>query len=264
MTESTPTLDGFRAGYVEVAGRRTWHEVAGTGPALVLLHGGFTGAVSWAAQAKPLVDSSFTVRVPERRGHAHTPDVPGPLSYQLMAEDTVAYLDSVVGQPAHLVGWSDGAVVALLVALSRPDLVDRLVLIGQFYNSTGRIADTDIDRFMHSETGKQALRQGYAATSPDGPEHFDVVYEKTLRMIDSEPEIDLAQLAAVTAPTLVMQGDRDIATVQHAVDVATAIPNARLAVLPGTHLLPLESSELVNALLVSFLRDAVPGGMTGH
>ena len=64
----------------------------------------------------------------------HTPDVDGPLTYSVMADDTVAYLDQEVDGPAHLVGWSDGAVVALLVALRRPDLVRRTVLIGQYYN----------------------------------------------------------------------------------------------------------------------------------
>jgi pimeloyl-ACP methyl ester carboxylesterase len=62
-----------------------------------------------------------------------------------MADDTVAYLDGVVGRPAHLVGWSDGAVVALLVAQRRPDLVDRLVLIGQWRNSSGKVSGGLLD-----------------------------------------------------------------------------------------------------------------------
>ena len=68
-----------------------------------------------------------------------------------------------------------------------------------------------------------------------------------------EPELDLATLASVTVPTLVLQGDRDEVTLEHGAAVAAAIPGARLAVLPGTHGLPLESPDLVLALLVSFL-----------
>src|SRR3712207_8336930 len=64
----------------------------------------------------------FRVFVPERRGHGHTADLEGPITYELMAEDTIAFLDDVVGGPSHLVGHSDGANVALLVARSRPDL----------------------------------------------------------------------------------------------------------------------------------------------
>jgi pimeloyl-ACP methyl ester carboxylesterase len=140
------TLEGFQAGYVEVAGLPTWHEVRGEGPVLVLLHGGFTGAASWSAQAPALAAAGFRVHVPERRGHAHTSDVDGPLTYDVMAEDTIAYLDAVAGGPAHLVGWSDGAVVALLAAQRRPDLVGHLVLIGQYYNSSGRVPGSDLIR----------------------------------------------------------------------------------------------------------------------
>ena len=245
--------------YVDVNGLATWHEVSGEGQPVVLLHGAFAGASSWSAQAPALAAAGYRVHVPERRGHAHTPDVQGPLSYEAMASDTEAYLDGVVGARAHLVGWSDGAVVALLVARRRPDLVDRLVLIGQYYNSSGKVAGGLLDQL--SAGGEQVmgfLRAEYDLVSPDGPEHFPVVYAKTMRMIASEPELDLASLAAVTAPTLVLQGDRDEVTLEHGAAVAAALPHGRLAVLPGTHALPVENPSVVNALLVWFLAGATP------
>jgi pimeloyl-ACP methyl ester carboxylesterase len=254
----TATFSGFEAGYVTIAGLPTWHEVGGEGPAVVLLHGAFFGAAAWVAQAPELASAGFRVHVPERRGHGHTRDVDGPLTYELMAADTAAYLDAEVGGPAHLIGWSDGAVVALLVALRRPDLVDRMVLIGQYYNSSGRVPGSELGQLLHSEEAKGFLRQGYDPVSPDGPEHFEVVYAKTLAMIDSEPEIDLAALAAVAAPALVLQGDRDEVTLSHGAEVASALGNGRLAVLPGGHGLPAELPELVNQLLISFLRGTVP------
>lgn len=90
-----------------------------------------------------------------------------------------------------------------------------------------------------------------------------MVYAKSMAMIDSQPEIDLATLAAVSAPTLVLQGDRDEVTLEHGAAVATALKDGRLAVLPGTHALPLELPELVNTLLISFLRGAAPGSAWG-
>lgn len=248
-------------GYIEVAGRRTWHEVAGDGAAVVLLHGAFGGALSFAAQTPALVAAGFRVYVPERRGHAHTPDVPGPLTYSVMADDTIEYLTTVLTGPAHLVGWSDGAVVGLLVAQRRPDLVHRIVLIGQYYNSAGKVPDSPPEALMSSPEAKNFLRAAYDPFTPDGPEHFDVVYDKTMHMIATEPEIDLADLAGVRAPTLVLQGDRDEVTVAHSVDVVRALPDARLAVLPGTHGLPIESPDVVNALLVAFLRDGPPAAL---
>jgi pimeloyl-ACP methyl ester carboxylesterase len=245
--------------YVDVSGLRTWHEVHGEGRPVVLLHGAFAGASSWSAQAPALARAGYRVHVPERRGHAHTPDVEGPLTYDVMADDTVAYLDGVVGGRAHLVGWSDGAVVALLVARRRPDLVDRLVLIGQYYNASGKVPSGLVDQLTGG--GDQAmgfLRVEYDQVSPDGPEHFPVVYAKTLRMLATEPELDLASLAAVAAPTLVLQGDRDEVTLEHGAAVVAALPQGRFAVLPGTHALPVENPEVVNALLVWFFAGAVP------
>jgi pimeloyl-ACP methyl ester carboxylesterase len=184
----------------------------------------------------------------------HSPDVEGPLTYSVMADDTVAYLEQEVDGPAHLVGWSDGAVVALLVALRRPELVRRAVLIGQYYNSSGKRPDSTLEVDLASPDALGFLRDEYARVSPDGADHFPVVHAKTLRMILTEPEIDLGSLGPVAVPTLVLQGDRDEVTLEHSRAVVAALPDARLAVLPGTHALPLESPDVVNPLIVQFLR----------
>jgi pimeloyl-ACP methyl ester carboxylesterase len=245
--------------YVEVAGLQTWHEVAGDGEPVVLLHGAFAGADSWAAQIPALVAAGFAVYAPERRGHARTPDVPGPLTYAAMAADTAGYLDQVLGRPSSLIGWSDGAVVAALVAQRRPDLVNRMVLIGQYLNSTGRVPDGIAAALLANRDAAMGyLRAGYDALSPDGPDHFPVVFDKTLAMIEREPEIDLASLRGIDAPTLVLQGDRDDVSLEHGAAIAAALPNGRLAVLPGSHALPIESPEVVNPLLVSFLTAGPP------
>jgi pimeloyl-ACP methyl ester carboxylesterase len=247
------------SGYVDIRGQQVWHAVDGdAGEPVVLLHGGFAGADSWVAQAPALVEAGFRTYAPERRGHAHTPDIDGPITYGLMAEDTTGYLEEVVREPAHLVGWSDGAVVGLLVAMRRPDLVRRLVLIGQYFNSDGKVADSDLMRMLKSPEAEGFLRAMYDPYSPDGPDHFPVVYAKLIAMFDSEPEIQLSELAAVAAPTLVLQGDRDIVTVEHSTAVAAALPDGRLAVLPGSHALPVEQPVVVNDLVVGFLRDGVP------
>lgn len=108
---------------------------------------------------------------------------------------------------------------------------------------------------LRSPDAMSFLRYEYDQVSPDGPEHFPVVYEKTMRMLDTEPQLDLSTLGAVVAPTLVLQGDRDEVTLEHSVAVVAALGNARLAVLPGTHLLPIEAPEVVNPLLIRFLTN---------
>src|SRR5439155_16360171 len=108
----------------------------GASQPLVLLHGGLVDARFFEPNLAPLAER-FHVFTPERRGHGHTPDVPGPITYQLMADDTIAFLDTVVGEAADLVGHSDGAFVAMLVAMQRPELVKRLVMISGGFNKSG-------------------------------------------------------------------------------------------------------------------------------
>ncbi len=79
----------------------------------------------------------FHAYTPERRGHGHTPDVKGAITFELMAQDTIEFLERVVAGPAHLVGYSDGATVALLVALRRPDLTRRIVLVAGVFHHDG-------------------------------------------------------------------------------------------------------------------------------
>jgi pimeloyl-ACP methyl ester carboxylesterase len=243
--------------YVEVAGKRIWHEVVGDGSPVALLHGAFGGAASFFAQTPALVDAGYRVYLPERPGHAHSPDIAGPFTYSSMAGDTIAYLENIVQQRADLVGWSDGAVVALLIARDRPDLIRRIVLIGQYYNSAGKAPNSTLEHWLHTPEGMAVLRQGYTPFSPDGPEHFRVVFEKTLRMIEAEPEIELATLRGIRAPALILQGDRDAVDLRHSRDVVGALANARLAVLPGTHALPIELPGVVNPLLTWFLQHDI-------
>jgi pimeloyl-ACP methyl ester carboxylesterase len=145
--------------------------------------------------------------------------------------------------------------------MERGDLVARMVLIGQYYNSSGKTGGSLIDAFTENREGAISfLRAGYDPISPDGPEHFEVVYDKLLTMFHSEPEIALPDLSSIVAPTLVLQGDRDEVTVEHSLAVSAALGDGRLAVLPGSHALPIESPEVVNPLLIAFLAGGPPAG----
>jgi pimeloyl-ACP methyl ester carboxylesterase len=98
----------------------TYYEDDGEGDPLVLLHPGLADSRAWAANTPGLAER-FRVLRPDRRGHARTPDVEGPITYGVMASDTVRFVEEVVGGPTVLVGHSDGSPVALLAALERPE-----------------------------------------------------------------------------------------------------------------------------------------------
>ncbi len=244
--------------YLEAGGVRTWYAEHGaaTGSPLLLLHGAFTDASEFGATT-PALASRFRVLTPERRGHGHTPDVPGPISYDLMAADTAAFIDRLQLGRCHLVGHSDGANVALLVAMSRPDLVDRLILISGNFHYDGVIAGLDFDELI---APGGFLSAAYGQVSPDGPDHFPVVAAKIVRMVTTEPTLSPGDLAKVAARTLVMVGDDDAVTAEHTLQLYRGIPDAELAVVPGTsHALIIEKPELCNRIMLDFLTtDPVP------
>ena len=233
--------------------------VDGAGPALVLLHGGLSNRDDFDPQLADLT-ARYRVWRPDRRGHGTTPDVPGPITYDNMADDTIEFLDSVVGEPAHLIGYSDGAMVGLLVALRRPDLVRRLVLMGLYVNRDGEVEW--FGRYVQGATAAAApesLRHAYGERSPDGPDHFDEVAEKILHLWRTEPDLPVGALRDLAVPTMLLQGDDDIVTLEHGVAMARAIPDAQLAVVPGaSHTVPYEKPALVAQLFVDFLADEQP------
>src|SRR5262245_60023733 len=126
------------ADYVQLDGIRTWYDDRGHGDPVVLLHGGLTDSRDFAPNLCALADR-FRLLLPERRGHGHTADAPGPITVDLMARDTIAFVDKIVCGSVRLVGYSAGAMVALCVAVRRPDLVDRLVLISAAFHPDGMI-----------------------------------------------------------------------------------------------------------------------------
>src|ERR1700736_802809 len=114
LTDDRLEIDEM-ANYEQLDGVRTWYDEHGGGEALVLLHPGGAGVDARAFGPNlGALAARLHVYTPERRGHGHTPDVEGPITFEAMAQDTIAFLETVVGGPAHLVGCSDGAIVALL------------------------------------------------------------------------------------------------------------------------------------------------------
>lgn len=242
-------------GYVELDGVRTYYEITGTGQPLVLLHGGMCTIDTFAELASQLAPS-YRVHRPERRGHGRTPDVAGPITFQNMTADTVAYIEHLGVGPLHLVGWSDGAVIGLLLALTRPDLVRTLTFIGAALTEDGLPAEVlPLPQRIPLEALPPFLRKMYAAVSPDGPAHFDVVWDKLSPAWTAFPLVDMPELAHLEAPTLIVAADHDMVTVEHAATISRAIPNSRLAIIPGEHSLPLDKPAQVASLVLDFLAE---------
>ncbi len=247
-----------------LAGIPTYVEEAGSGQTLFYLH----GATEWIGCNAVFVEmlaSRFHVIQAERRGHGRTPDVAGTLTYAAMAADTVALMEQFERGPSHLVGFSDGGIIALLVAIARPDLVERVVAIG----SNARV-DGLTDEMLAwlgevtPETWPPEFVSAYSRLSPDGPDHWPVVCRKLVEMALREPDLSADQLATIRAPTLLVAGDRDIVRLDHLAEMHRAITGSQLCIVRDAgHNLPREKPRRLFSVTARFLnapRSAVAVG----
>jgi pimeloyl-ACP methyl ester carboxylesterase len=199
-----------------------WWTERGSGAPFVLLHPGGSDARA----LEPLLDAlgdGYRLITPEQRAHGHTPDA-GELSFDAMAADTVAFIESLRVGAVHLLGYSDGAIVALYVALARPDLVTDLVFAA---------APTTVDGWHDGVLGGEPPESMAAA-----------------------PLVDDGRLRALTTPTLIVLGDDDEVRLEHAVDVYKAMPNGELAVIPrSTHGFLVEKPGLFARIVREFHAD---------
>ncbi len=222
---------------MDLRGVRTWYGEVGEGPPLVMLHPGGVDSRSLAVNVAAL-GAHFHVWLPERRGHGRTPDVDGPYGYDVFADDTVQFLEQVVGGPARLFGMSDGAIVALHVAMKRPLLVERLVLAGGVFHTDGWLPGVLV-----------------APDESQASEFERKLYGMHIR----QPRLTRDDLATIRCRTLVMVGDDDEMNPEHTLALYQGLPVGELAIVPGTsHGFLVEKPDICNALLLEFLtRDAV-------
>jgi pimeloyl-ACP methyl ester carboxylesterase len=231
---------------------------------LLYLHGGLN-TIEMMGEIRPALARQYRLYLPERQGQGRTPDRTGPVTYESMAADTIAFLEAVGLSSVHLAGFSDGAMVAVHVALRRPDLVRRLVLIGSAVNQDGCPPFyLEMMRQFTADNFPSMFREVQESLSPDGPEHFPVFFEK-LKPNWLSVGIPLERLSEVQSPALVLIGDDDCVTAEHAAAMARALPKgSQLGVVPGTsHGLPFEKPDLVSRLVLDFLAGQQAEKMIG-
>ena len=243
--------------YIDVNGLKTYYEIHGEGEPLLMMHGGF-GSADSVSRLTAALATRFRVIVPERRGHGHTADVAGPITYDLMTDDTIAFMSALGIQKAHLVGYSDGGILCLLIAMRRPDLVNRIIPIAANFHHDGLSAQGQAfikaatPEIMRMVIGEEV--EGYDKYSPDGPEHFPVVFEKLKHLFLTQPTLTAEQISAIKAPALIIAADRDLMTIDHTVELFKAIPGAQLMIVPAaTHALIFDKPDVINEAMLAFL-----------
>ena len=217
------------------------------GEPLVILHGGLSHSEKTKKYLLPAVKRNFKVFAYDRTGHGRTANQKGSFHFNFQTKELIVFLEDVVKEPAHLIGISDGANIALMAAIARPELIRSVVSIG------GNTTASQIRmKFGKPEVSAESQAE-HDRLSPDHPSELIKKVATAFKVWRSEPSIAITKLAKIKCPVLVLAGDDDVISAKESEKIYQAIANARLAIVPGaSHAVIKEKSELVQALLKDF------------
>ncbi len=221
------------------------YRTEGTGYPLILLHGNgesgdyFENQLSYFSQW-------FCVIAPDTRGHGGSPRGDAPFTYEQFAADLSDFMDEQAMLRAHILGFSDGAITALLFALNHENRIGKLVLNGANLDPSGLTPE------VHNQIMQDFER--LRANAPYEDDEQQRSYE-LVRLMAEEPHIAPAQLRAITVPTLVIAGDHDMIRDDHTRLIAASIPHCELAIIPGGHFIARDNAEAFNERVKEFLLE---------
>lgn len=253
LPPTPPPVAGEHTGHAKVNGISLYYAVIGQGSPVILLHGGLANSDYWGFQVKALAPH-HTVILMDSRGHGRSTRDARPYGYDLMADDVVGLLDTLHIQKADVVGWSDGAILGLDLALRHADRVGRIFAFAANTVTSGVQPDVDKNptfaRFIARAGGE------YAKLSAT-PKEYDAFVAQISRMWETQPNWTDAQLKSIRSPVLVVDGDHDEAIKRpHTEYIAATIPGAGLLILPNvSHFAFLQDPVLFNDAILHFLGD---------
>lgn len=240
--------------YADVRGLRMYYELHGAGPPLVLLHGGAGNGRQFEHQV-PEFAKRFRLIVPDACAQGRTTDRQGPLTYHEMAEDVAALMDLLHVRSARVMGWSDGGVVGLDLAIHHPSRVTRLVTFGANFRADGLNApDLAWNAAATADSFGPDMERAWKALAPD-PSRYRDAMTRIIALWRDQPDFTPAELGRIRAKVLVVAGEHDVVRRDHTEALARAIPHARLWIVPGAnHSVMVEQPAVVNPVVMDFLR----------
>jgi pimeloyl-ACP methyl ester carboxylesterase len=247
----TPSLPRpGQSGIASVNGIRLWYAVYGSGEPVILVHGGLANSDYWGLQI-PVLARHWQVVVLDSRGHGRSTRTAAPIGYGAMASDVLALMDTLHIQKAALVGWSDGAIIGLDIAIHHPERLSRLFAFAANSDPSGV---KDVDQSPVFRAYEERAAREYAKLSPT-PAQFKAFLDNISRMWASEPHFTEAQLRGIRVPTWIVDADHDEAIKRENTDyMASLIPGAGELILPAvSHFAFLQDPALFNEALSQFL-----------
>jgi len=238
-------------GYVENDGARIWYAAYGSGPVVILLHGGLGHSGNWGYQVPALVNNGYRAIVIDSRGHGRSSRDVQPYSYELMASDVTTVMDTLNHERASLVGWSDGACIALILASQAPERVTGVFFFACNMDPSGT-KEFEFTPIIGRCINRH--KQDYKQLSPT-PDYFNEFSDAVGLMQRTQPNYSTDDLAQINVPVMIVQSEHDeFIKHEHAEYLVRNIPNAEFIYLPGvSHFAPLQRPEQFNVAMLAFL-----------
>lgn len=241
--------------YVHVNDIRLYYEVYGSGHPLLLMHGN-GGWINDLRNQIPEFAKYFKVIAVDSRAQGLSTDANEELSFSLMASDVAQLLDSLEIDSAYVLGWSDGGIVGLELALNYPNKISKLVTVGaNFLPDSTALPAQMLDEMKTASFAKlDSATQRDIVSHSKFPERAGLIYDKLNRLDLLHPHFTLEQLRSIKVPTLVMAGDHDIIIDTHTLNLFHALPHSELCIVPAAgHGFLLSHPAFANAIIKTFL-----------
>jgi pimeloyl-ACP methyl ester carboxylesterase len=248
-----PMPAAAKSGYAPVNGIKMYFAIYGEGDPILLIHGGLASSDYWAGEVAAL-SKAHTVIVADSRGHGRSTRTAAPMGYDLMASDYLALLDFLQIPKTAIVGWSDGGIIGLDIAMSHPERVSKLFAQAANVTTDGVKPDMAKAPAFAAFIKRSAREHRRLAPSPREIKAFLASIEK---MWATQPNWTEAQLSQIRVPTAIALGDHDEAiTREHTVYMTHVIPGAKLIVLNDVgHFALLQDPEGYTTAVLDFLAD---------
>lgn len=243
-------------GHVAHEGARIWYASHGAGSPVILLHGGLGHSGNWGYQVPGLVEAGYRAVVIDSRGHGRSTRDERPFSYDLMASDVLAVMDALQLKRASIIGWSDGACTALILAMKAPERVASVFFFACNMDPSGT-KEFEFGPLVRRAFGRHVKDYALLSATPD---QFDAFSDAVGVMMKTQPNASASELAAIRVPVAIVQGEHDeFIKREHAEYLARTIPGAELNILPGvSHFAPLQRPEEFNRLLRAWIGKKRP------
>lgn len=230
--------EGSSSGYVSVNSLDLYYEIhgRGNGKPLVLIHGGGSTIESNYGRILPMLAKTHRVIAVELQAHGHTKDINRPLSFEQDADDVAALLNELRVEKADIMGFSNGGTTALQIGIRHPDKVNKLIVASGAYRRDGMIPGffEGFKNVSLERTMPPPLKEAYLKANPD-PKGLQTMFDRDVARMVAFKDISDAEIKSIQAPTLVLNGDKDVVQPEHALALARALPHAQVAILPGAH-----------------------------